>query len=107
MRHWYESFRREIIQLSRKKVKSGENILPFLFLTITGSVILFDLPCIAPSYTIKEGGRKMKTFEQWLKANRPSATLPEGNINGSWFRANGLPMIVQCTNCQMTTCALK
>ena len=46
----------------------------------------------------------MKTFKQWLKANLPGATLPEGNINGSWFRAHGLPMIVQCTNCQMTMC---
>ena len=31
--------------------------------------------------------------------------MPKGEINGSWFVENGLPMIVACTCCGMTMAA--
>jgi hypothetical protein len=43
----------------------------------------------------------MKTFDKWLKDNR-GVSMPEGNVNASWFAENGFPMIVECTCCGMT-----
>lgn len=43
----------------------------------------------------------MKTFEQWLKANR-HCELPKGEVNASWFIERGLPMIVECCCCCMS-----
>lgn len=47
----------------------------------------------------------MKNFGDWLKENR-GINLPEGNINGSWFAENGLPMVVSCTCCGSTMCVV-
>ena len=43
----------------------------------------------------------MKTFEQWLKDNR-GIEMPKGDVDAGWFDEQGLPMIVECTCCQMT-----
>ena len=43
----------------------------------------------------------MKTMREWLKENL-GIEMPEGNINGSWFAENNLPMIVECSCCGMT-----
>lgn len=43
----------------------------------------------------------MKTFEQWLKENR-NCEMPKGNVDAGWFIEHGLPMIVECSCCQMT-----
>lgn len=43
----------------------------------------------------------MKTFEQWLKENR-NCEMPKGTISAEWFIERGLPMIVECSCCQMT-----
>ena len=42
----------------------------------------------------------MKTFQKWFEANR-SEEFPEGDINGSWFVEHNIPMVVQCTCCDM------
>ena len=42
----------------------------------------------------------MKNFQEWLKGNGVEA--PKGDIDGSWFAAHGLPMIVECSCCCMT-----
>lgn len=47
----------------------------------------------------------MKTFQEWFKANR-SEEFPEGDINGSWFVEHNIPMVVQCTCCDMTLCVV-
>jgi hypothetical protein len=43
----------------------------------------------------------MKTFEQWLKDER-GIEMPKGEVSASWFTANCLPMIVQCSCCYST-----
>ena len=43
----------------------------------------------------------MYTFEQFIKKEF-DITMPKGEINGSWFSNNGLPMIVECCCCGMT-----
>ena len=43
----------------------------------------------------------MKTVEQYLKETR-GIEMPKGEINGTWFAENGLPMVVSCTCCGMT-----
>ena len=43
----------------------------------------------------------MKTIEQYLKEKR-GIEMPKGEINGTWFAENGLPMVVSCTCCGMT-----
>lgn len=45
----------------------------------------------------------MKTFtaKDWL-LKEMNLEMPEGNIPGSWFAENGLPMVVQCTCCCST-----
>ena len=43
----------------------------------------------------------MKTFENFVKDNF-NIVVPDGDIPGSWFVENGLPMVVACTCCDMT-----
>ena len=43
----------------------------------------------------------MMTAKEWLKAEC-ELDMPNGNINGSWFAENNLPMIVECTCCGST-----
>lgn len=43
----------------------------------------------------------MKTFNQWLKDNR-GIEMPKGDVDAGWFAEQGLPMVVECTNCKMT-----
>ena len=43
----------------------------------------------------------MMTAREWLKAEC-DVDMPEGNINGSWFAENNLPMIVECACCGST-----
>ena len=45
----------------------------------------------------------MKTFtaKEWL-LKEMNLEMPEGNIPGSWFAANGLPIVVQCNCCSST-----
>lgn len=47
----------------------------------------------------------MKTFKTYIKENF-DLDLPKGEINGSWFGENGLPMIVSCTCCGSTMCSV-
>ena len=47
----------------------------------------------------------MKTFAEWLKANR-GEDLPQGSISGAWFVERNIPMIVACTNCESTMCVV-
>lgn len=46
----------------------------------------------------------MTTFRNFIAANF-GLEMPSGNIPGSWFSENGLPMIVACTCCGMTMAA--
>lgn len=43
----------------------------------------------------------MMTAEEWIKKNK-GVEMPKGQINGGWFVANGLPMIVECQCCGST-----
>jgi len=43
----------------------------------------------------------MVTFKKFI-ASRYGIKMPQGNIPGSWFVENGLPMIVACTCCGTT-----
>lgn len=43
----------------------------------------------------------MRTAEKWIFEER-GVEMPRGQINGEWFAKHHLPMIVQCTCCQMT-----
>lgn len=43
----------------------------------------------------------MKSFADYIKEHR-NLEMPHGNIPGSWFAENGLPMVVHCTCCEMT-----
>ena len=43
----------------------------------------------------------MKTFSKWLKENC-NCEMPKGDIDAEWFISKGLPMVVECTCCQMT-----
>lgn len=43
----------------------------------------------------------MTTFRNYILANF-GLEMPKGNIPGTWFSENGLPMIVACTCCGMT-----
>ena len=43
----------------------------------------------------------MRTAEQYI-FEEMGIKMPEGEIPGSWFKENDLPMIVQCTCCGMT-----
>ena len=43
----------------------------------------------------------MKSFADYIKEHR-NLEMPSGNIPGSWFVENSLPMIVHCTCCEMT-----
>ena len=45
--------------------------------------------------------KKMLTAEKWIKKNI-GVEMPKGQINGEWFYANDLPMIVQCQCCEST-----
>jgi len=46
----------------------------------------------------------MKTFRNFIK-DEFDLEMPEGDIPGSWFSENGLPMIVACICCGMTMAA--
>lgn len=43
----------------------------------------------------------MKTFAKWLQDNC-EISMPDGDINASWFFEHNLPMIVECSCCGMT-----
>ena len=43
----------------------------------------------------------MKTFRNYILSEF-GIEMPKGEINGSWFVENGLPMVVACTCCGMT-----
>ena len=43
----------------------------------------------------------MKSFEEYVAENL-EVEMPHGNIPGSWFVENGIPMVVRCTCCEMT-----
>lgn len=43
----------------------------------------------------------MKTFGKYIK-DEFGIDMPSGEINGSWFSDNGLPMVVACCCCDMT-----
>lgn len=43
----------------------------------------------------------MLTFKDFIKAHY-NIEMPTGQIPGTWFSENGLPMIVSCSCCQMT-----
>lgn len=43
----------------------------------------------------------MRTAETYLKEEL-NIEMPKGEINGSWFAENRLPMIVECSCCGMT-----
>jgi len=43
----------------------------------------------------------MRTAEKWI-FEEMGVEMPKGRINGEWFVEHNLPMIVQCTCCQMT-----
>ena len=43
----------------------------------------------------------MRTAERYI-FEEMGIKMPEGEILGSWFKENNLPMIVQCTCCGMT-----
>ena len=44
---------------------------------------------------------RVRTAKQWIKEEL-NIEMPNGNIGGEWFANNNLPMIVQCTCCEMT-----
>ena len=46
----------------------------------------------------------METFRNYILKNF-GLEMPHGEIPGSWFSKNGLPMIVSCTCCGMTMAA--
>lgn len=43
----------------------------------------------------------MKNFFEYIKTERHIA-IPDGDIPGSWFFENNLPMVVSCSCCGMT-----
>ena len=43
----------------------------------------------------------MRTAERYI-FEELGVEMPKGEINGSWFSENGLPMIVECSCCGMT-----
>lgn len=43
----------------------------------------------------------MKTFARYIK-DEFEIDYPDGDVNGSWFVENGLPMIVECCCCGMS-----
>lgn len=43
----------------------------------------------------------MRTAETYIFEER-GIEMPKGNIPGSWFVENDLPMIVECACCRMT-----
>lgn len=43
----------------------------------------------------------MKTFARYIK-DEFEIDYPAGDVNGSWFAENGLPMIVECCCCGMS-----
>ena len=42
-----------------------------------------------------------RTAETWI-LEEMGIEMPKGNINGSWFAENQLPMIVECSCCGTT-----
>ena len=46
----------------------------------------------------------MKTFVDWAKEN--GIDVPEHSISGKWFADHGIPMVVACTSCGTTMCAV-
>ena len=43
----------------------------------------------------------MKKFEEYVKEEM-GIEMPKGNIPGSWFFENHIPMVVRCSYCDMT-----
>ena len=49
--------------------------------------------------------KRYETLRNYL-AREYSLELPHGDIPGTWFSKNGLPMVVRCTCCNMTMCSV-
>lgn len=43
----------------------------------------------------------MKCFSDYVKEEM-GLEMPKGNIPGSWFSENHIPMVVRCACCEMT-----
>lgn len=43
----------------------------------------------------------MMSFAEYIARNW-GIEIPEGDISGTWFHDNGIPMVVRCTCCDMT-----
>lgn len=43
----------------------------------------------------------LKTAKDWI-LDELGVEMPNGEINGKWFVENRLPMIVECSCCEMT-----
>ena len=43
----------------------------------------------------------MKSFTDYIK-EKLDLEMPKGNVPGSWFADNGIPMVVRCCCCDMT-----
>ena len=74
----------------KKMLSWGKNPLT------TGSIYV-----IIQIQTRKELIIMMRTAERYL-FEKMGVEMPKGEINGSWFSENGLPMIVECSCCGMT-----
>lgn len=46
----------------------------------------------------------MKTFAEFVKEIR-GVEMPQGEIPGSWFEENRLPMVLRCSCCENTMIA--
>ena len=44
----------------------------------------------------------MKTFKRYCKENLRISVPETDSIDGGWFAAHGLPLIVACSCCEMT-----
>lgn len=43
----------------------------------------------------------LKTAKDWI-LDELGVEMPEGELTGKWFFENRLPMIVECSRCEMT-----
>lgn len=44
----------------------------------------------------------MKKFKDWYKEVSGKEFPNTATLNGDWFAAQGLPLVVSCTNCEST-----
>ena len=74
----------------KKMLSWGKNPLT------TGSIY-----AIIKAQTRKELIIMMRTAKRYI-FEEMGVEMPKGEINGSWFSENGLPMVVKCSCCGMT-----